>query len=47
MMPAALVYALMKDEQREAHNRALARHRLVQLLTSTARPDAGGAPCRP
>ena len=75
MMPTALVYALMTDEQRKAHNRALARRRLVQLLTqepvheertarrvyalarftpallvrhrATARPDAGGATCRP
>jgi hypothetical protein len=33
MMPAALIYALMTDEEREAHNRAEARHRLVRLLT--------------
>ncbi len=33
MMPAALIYALSTDEQREAEKRAEARHRLVRLLT--------------
>jgi hypothetical protein len=74
MMPSALIYAVSSDDQRAAHNRALAERRLAEQTArdvtrerrrapdaareraepawlfrsrSAARPDAGGAPCRP
>lgn len=36
MMPPDLIYALTKDEQREALKREAARHRLVRLLSADA-----------
>ncbi len=36
MMPPDLIYALTRDEQREALKREAARHRLVRLLTEDA-----------
>jgi hypothetical protein len=36
MMPAALIYALSREEERDAAKRAAARQRLVVLLTQDA-----------